>query len=258
MYTISRLSSALVLVMLVAPTVAMAGDAYVAFDDVTEFETFVEGQNTMLVGVETFEGATVGEKGKHPLPAPFEQGTPNTEGGFGFPTGLSQDITIWDNVTPGPSPPTLNPSDDSAALYVVGPGFAGANSIKIGEDLEILGIVDDASVDIVLPTEGDHTAVGFTLSRFDGFPGGGWVITLYDESGTIIDSSEVPPPPAANPNKSFFGVWSAQPIGRINVWDSAAGPAPDAIDEIQIWSEIPTPTEPASWGSIKATYDGDS
>src|ERR1700687_3326227 len=66
------------------------------------------------------------------------------------PNGLEQqNLVVWDNVTPGPNPPDLNPSGSHFALYVIGQGFFGATSSKVGSDTFIKGI--QASLDLVLP-----------------------------------------------------------------------------------------------------------
>jgi hypothetical protein len=263
MSRIPHIICAFALVATLLPHAAVAGTGCVAFDTAVEFRDWNLAQGKVLKGIEDFEESNIEPTGKQPLPAPFEPGTPNTFPpddplGIGFPNGLSEDnITIWDNITPGPSPPALNPSGDDAALYVIGQGFIGANSIKVGEDLEVLGIVEDASIDIVFPIADNHTAVGFTLSRFAQFPTGGWVITIYDETDTILGTFDVPAPPGPEPDKSFFGVWCDQAIGRINIWDASPDPAPEAIDDVQMWFPLTVPTESASWGSIKATYDSE-
>ena len=125
-------------------------------------------------------------------------------------------------------------SGSQLALFVIGQGFLGSNSKKIGEDLEILKGIE-ASLDLIF-TEPNHTGIGFELSQFEGFgPPGDWHITIYDKSDEIIGKFILPP--AIEPAKNFFGVWSSDTIGRINIWDE--GLIPDAIDNIQMW--VPAP-----------------
>ncbi len=112
---------------------------------------------------------------------------------------------------------------------MIGPGFIGSNSKKVGEDLEVLfGI--EASLDLIF-LDDNKTGIGFELSHFDAFPGGDWIVSVYDTSDNVIGIFTVPD--AIEPAKQFFGVWCATPIGRINIWDPDI--APDAVDNIQMY-----------------------
>src|SRR6185295_9561287 len=189
-------------------------------------------------GMETFEETPVG--GKVPFPAPLAWNTPNAA----FPNGISeQNLLIQDNIPPTPFPANVNPSGHPQALYLAGPGFINANSHKIGEDLFNF-TQQIASLDLIF-TPAEHTAVGFELSRFQGFGMGGWLIGVYDVNNIQIGAFPVPSPGVFEPSKTFFGVWSPVPIGRINVFDNAqnqAGqviPAADAIDNIEMY--VPAP-----------------
>ncbi len=216
------------------------------FFDQTQFENFNHTTGKFVKGIETFEEAAIVPGGKNCFPAPLGP-SPNKD----FPYGLDvRNILIQDNITPGPNPPAPNPSNDPCALYVIGGGFIGSNSVKVGEDLFLQGI--NASLDLIF-TEPNHTGVGFKLSRFQGFPTGGWHITAYNKAGEPIAKVDVGGPTANEPFKEFFGIWCGETLGRINIWD-AAGPAPDAIDDIELWQEGPTPTESMSWGKLKVIY----
>jgi hypothetical protein len=191
-----------------------------------EFEAFNAAQGNVLKGVEDFEESTVPAGVLLELPAPLN-GNPN----IGFPEGLAEDnITIQDNITAGPYPPNPNPSGHPRALFVVGQGFMGANSKKVGEELFFaLNIL--ASVDLIFPSEDNHTGVGFELSRAGQIVG--WHIGVYDTNGALMSTFQLPPPDFPEPSKSFFGIWCTQSIGRINIADDAI--APDGIDDIQMW-----------------------
>ncbi len=203
------------------------------FFDQAEFEAFNKAEGKHLQGVETFEESNIPQYGKQPLPAPLDQ-SPNTVFGIGFPNGLEQNLVIWDNVTPGPNPPDLNPSGSPQALYVIGPGFFFATSKKVGGDLFM-----EASLDVVFtdarPTgfpDARSTGVGLELSWF--FLRAGWHVSIYDGQNQTIGLFEFPGPPGPEPETAFFGVWCEQTIGRINIYDDA-GPFPNAIDNVEMW-----------------------
>jgi hypothetical protein len=194
-----------------------------------EFETFNQAEGKQLQGIETFEESNIPPGGKQNLPAPLDQ-NPNTVFGVGFPNGLEQqNLVIWDNVTPGPNPPDLNPSRSDWALYVIGEGFFGARSKKVGGDLFVKMIQE--SLDLVFPAP-QYSGVGLELSWF--FLRAGWHVSIYDALNQTVGLFVFPGPPGPEPETAFFGVWCDAPIGRINVYDDS-GPWPNAIDNVQMW-----------------------
>jgi len=214
--------------------------------DPAVFHQYSDAHGKFVKGIETFEEGVIDPGGKNCFPAPL-----GPDPHKNFPDGLQvRNIIIQDNITPGQSPPFPNPSGDPCALYAVGAGFIGSNSIKVGEDLFLQNI--HASIDLIF-TEPNHTGVGFRLSRFDGFPGGGWHITAYDKGEQIMGEFDVAGPTATEPFKEFFAVWCGHTLGRINIFDKA-GPAPDAIDDIELWQENPTSAAPMTWGKLKVIY----
>ncbi len=229
---------------LAGPAQAVGGGC-VVFTDKGAFEQFNAADGKFLKGVEDFEESNIPDGAKVVLTAPLQGNVPNLSAdGFGFPLGLLQkNIIIQDNITPGPNPPTVNPSGSPFALYVIGPGFAGSNSKKVGEDLEVL-TGQEASLDLIF-TEPNHTGIGFDLSFFPGFGGTLWHITIYDKNE--IEIGKFIWPAAVEPDKTFFGIWCEHTIGRINIWDE--GIVPDAIDDIQMWEEpVQVPTCPWDCG----------
>lgn len=202
------------------------------FLDHEEFTLFNESEGKIVKGIETFEEGQLMPGEKWPFPNTLAPGIPNGP----FPNGLAEpNIFIQSNVTPGPFPPQRNPSANPQALFAVGPGFLGANSVKVGEDEFLTGV--HASLDLIFQPD-DHTGIGFWLSRFQGYELAGWTIGVFDVNEVLLGTFPVPAPNAAEPTKTFFGVWSAVPIGRINIFDNA-GPQPDAVDDIEMW--IPAP-----------------
>ncbi|MHC4480967.1 MAG: hypothetical protein ACYS1C_08390, partial [Planctomycetota bacterium] len=213
----------------------------IEFLDQAAFEDYCMQHGKLLKGIETFEESNVpdGAGAKVALPAPLQGNVPNVEpaSGLGFPNGLTEkNLIIQDNVFLGPNPPFPAPSGSPTALYVLGTGPPyNANSKKVGEDLFNSVPPINASLDLIF-TEPNHTGVGFELSRFGDFPIAGWHISVYDKADVEIGKFFVPPPPGPEPTKSFWGIWCDVSIGRINIWDEAS-PAPDAIDNIQMWME---------------------
>lgn len=233
----NRLTQTLAIVLLVAaPAFAGGSPAPFFFDNVLEFNSFNLGDGKFLKGTEDFEESVIPQGAKQAFPAPLQAGVSNVA----FPAGIAADnLIIQDNLDPGPAPATLNPSGNSSALFASGAGFAGGNSVKIGEDMGILNHTH-VSIDLIfLPTDGIKTGVGFDISRYDQYPGAsGWVVSVFDIDDNYLGQTAIPEPSAAEPNKMFFGVW-ADSIGRINIADTAEF-VPEGIDNIQMW--VPEPS----------------
>jgi len=232
---------------LLSPGTVSGGQALCqAFFDEQEFLSYNQSHGKFKKGLETFEEGVVVPGGKNCFPAPLGP-VPSSY----FPNGLQErNLIIQDNITTGPNPAAPNPSGNPCALFLIGAGFAGSNSNKVGEDLFLKGI--PASLDLIF-TEPNHTGVGFRLSRFEGFPTGGWHITIYNKADEPIGKFDVAGPTANEPFKGFFGVWCDQTLGRINIYDQA-GVTPDAIDDIWMWEEEPTPVHVTTWGGVKLIY----
>jgi len=219
----------LALLALAAPAVAGTGPCTV-FNDRAQFEAFNQSEGKLLDGIETFEESNIPIGGKQFLQAPLDQ-DPNTFFGIGFPNGLAQrNLAIWDNVTPGPNPPDLNPSGSMFALYVIGVGFFEATSNKVGSDLFLTG--QQASIDLAFGGNAAYSGVGFELSWF--FLQAGWHVSVYNAAGETIAQYQFAGPPEPEPMTSFFGVWCGQSVGRINIYDDA-GAVPNAVANIQMW-----------------------
>ena len=156
--------------------------------DPAEFNDLAMQAGKELKGIETFEESNIPDGAKQALPDPIAGGIPNVHPvtGFGFPTGLDEmNLSVQANLNPGPSAPAAPPTGNPLAMYVVGAGFFNSNSKKIGEDFGILKQIP-ASIDLIF-TEPNKTAVGFELSRFEGFgTGAGWIISAFDKNENLI------------------------------------------------------------------------
>lgn len=205
------------------------------FTDHEVFTDFSEQQGKLPKGVETFEEAFVENGAKLPFPNSLQNGVPRP----GFPEGiLATNLIIQSNITPNPSPLTPNPSASQTALWVNGAGFLGSNSIKVGTDEFLSGMF--SSIDLIF-TSNDKTAIGLDASTYAGFNTGhaGFIFTVYDLADNILGSFVMPGATVPEPSKSFFGVWSNVPIGRLNVWGIFSVPQPFAVDNIEMW--VPAP-----------------
>ncbi|MBX3358237.1 MAG: hypothetical protein KF745_07400 [Phycisphaeraceae bacterium] len=226
---------------LAATSASSADIAY--FTEAGPFHDQMLASSKILKGIEDFEYGIVQQQGKMPFPDYLTGGQPN---GPVFPEGLmSANLTIQTNRLPGPLAPVDVPSNNPQALFALGPGAFGSNSIKVGEDLGILSGVH-CSIDLIFGS-GDKTGIGFELSRFAGFGDAGWTVGIFDVSDVLIGQYTFAGPVSTNPAKVFFGVWSTVPIGRINIFDPDPI-SPDAVDDIQMWTTVPSPAPVALLG----------
>lgn len=221
-------------VALASPVFGDGGLVY--FTEQESFNTHMLTHNKVMKGIEDFEYANVQQLGKVPFPDNLAGNTPHSPV---FPNGLmSPNLTIRTNRNPGPFAAVDAPSNNPQALYVVAPGAFGANSFKVGEDLGILSGIH-CSMDLIFSSN-DKTGVGFELSRFSTFGNSGWTLGIFDVNDVLIGQFVIPGPIVSNPSKTFFGVWSPNPIGRINIYDPDLT-SPDAVDDIQMWTNTPAP-----------------
>jgi hypothetical protein len=214
------------------------------FNNQANFTAFVTQNNKHSKGVETFESTNVGQGGKQALVDPLVGGVPNVVQGVGFPNGLSMgNLRIQANILPGPNAPVPAPSGNPFALYVGGPGFIGAPSSLIGEDLFLFQI--QASIDLIFP-QADKTAVSFDLSRFQGYGMAGWTVGVFGAGNVLLGSVPIPAPSNVLPVSEFVGLYSTVPIYRINIYDPLI--TPEGIDNIEMFQQIPTPGAAALLG----------
>jgi len=221
-------------VVAMASTPALAGIA-TFYTSQSEFHLNNDLNGKMLKGVETFEESTVEQGAKVPFPNSLQNGVPRPT----FESGINAtNLIIQTNITPGPCPPTTNPSNNENALWVNGAGFLGSNSIKVGTDEFLYQLF--SSIDLIF-TSNDKTAIGVDLSTYPGFAQGhgGFVVCAYDQFDNVLGSFVMAGPTPTEPAKNFVGVFSAVPIGRVNIWGIFDVPQPFAVDNIEMW--VPAP-----------------
>lgn len=225
-----------------APAVATPPPNLQYFTDPGLFTQFNISQGKTEKGVENFEESLAPAGSKTAFPNPLQNGVPRPH----FPGGIAAtNLIIQTNITPAPFAPTPNPSGNQNALWVNGANFINSNSIKIGTD-EFLSN-QFSSLDLIF-TSHDKTGIGFDASTFGGFAQGfaGFQVGVFDDFNTLIGTGFIPPAPP-EPTKSFFGVWSPVPIGRVNIWGMFSVPQPFAVDNIQMWT-VPAPGAAALLG----------
>ncbi len=189
------------------------------FTDQAEFEAFNEGDGKVNKGIETFEEATTGPGEVNAMDDPLCGGIPNLPDGNSFPNGLDQgNLCLQSNLDHAPATP--NPRG-VGGLVSVGAGFQGtASGIVIANTF-----VD--SLDLIF-SGGSKTGVGFDTLALQG--GTSVEIQVFDESNNLLVSATSPASPTG---ADFFGLWCADGIGRINIFDPGGGS--EGGDNIQMW-----------------------
>jgi hypothetical protein len=224
-----------------ASTPALA-DIATFYTSQAEFHLNNDLNGKMLKRIEDFEESTVEQGAKVPFPNSLQNGVPRPTFDFGI---NATNLIIQSNITPGPNPPTPNPSSNESALWVNGAGFLGSNSIKVGTDEFLYQLF--SSIDLIF-TSNDKTAIGVDISTYPGFAMGhaGFVVCAYDQFDNVLGSFLVPGPTPTEPAKNFVGVFSPVPIGRVNIWGMFDVPQPFAVDNIEMW--VPAPGAAALLG----------
>lgn len=229
------------LLALFVATPAFAGIA-TFYSDQTSFHLNNSLNGKLLKDIEDFEESDAMFGTKTPFPNPLQHGTPRPT----FPNGIdATNLIIQTNITQAPCPPTVNPSNSQSALWVNGTGFIGSNSVKVGTDEFLTGLF--SSIDLIF-TSNDKTAIGLDVSTYAGFNQGhgGFIVCAYDLSNNVLGTYVMPGATPSEPTKTFVGVWSPVPIGRVNVWGIFDVPQPFAVDNIEMW--VPGPSTAALLG----------
>ncbi len=224
---------ALVIAVLLANP-ALGG--FVIFDNKADFEAFNKGQGKRLKGIETFEESNLGVGGGAELKDPLQGNVRNVDPatGLGFPKGLAQKNLIIQSNALGVGAPEVVPG---SGLFALGPDFIVPgipNSVVVGP------FVLPDSLDLIF-TEPNHTGIGLDVFDviFGGDPDAFVQVTVFNKSNEIIVSHNVPD----ELDKVFFGIWSDETIGRVNIAAfNPQVPSPDGlefVDNIQMWVPVP-------------------
>lgn len=235
---IRKLSAAVVLVGLLTSQ-SMAG--VMLFNDQMTFENFNILQGNSLDGIEDFSESNVTSVAQ--LVSPLLPGVPNLDpfNNQGFPTGLAQpniSIASFDPVA----------GVHVGFLVALGANLAGPglpSSVVVGPD------IFDLSTDLLFGPGADHTAIGFQIIDLSGAGNGLADIQVYDKNGVLMSTILDWPSPSGS--MAFFGVWSDEPIGRINVAGQAGGggtPGGELVGNIQMWVPEPASLTLLAFGAL--------
>lgn len=200
------------------------------FTNQAAFQAFNLSQGNSLEGIDDFSESNVTTIAA--LTSPLLPGVPNIDpaNGQGFPTGLAQaNLTIrsWDPVGGVPAGFLVALGAD-----LLGPGLPP--SVMVGPDNFNL------STDLLFGPGGGHTGIAFEIIDLSGAGNGLADILVYDENDVLITTVldwAFPPDRTA-----FFGIWSSQSIGKINVaGQPGAGGTPggELLRNIEMW--VPEP-----------------
>jgi hypothetical protein len=218
--------AALVVAAIIADT-ALGG--FIIFTDQAAFEAFNLAHGKTQKITETFEESNVPLNDWNVfLSNPLEGNVPNVDfTGFGFPTGL-----VLDNLLIQTNSLGTNASDPSlgGTLRAVGLRTDNATAVSTGFPTD--------SLDLNF-TDRSPTGVGFDVIELISV-GGEFHIAVFDKGNAVITEQIVPASPFLD--TVFFGIWSDQDIGRINIDSVFAGAnnsSFESVDNIQMW--VPTP-----------------
>ncbi len=227
-----RKSMAAALVVAIYPAQPALG-GFIIFNDRESFTLFNFLEGKVLKVPEDFEEGFIPAGFIVHLTDPLVHGVPNIDPdtGFGFDNGLISENLIVQSNAMGLHAASAAPG---GGLAMVGPdalALGVPNSIVVGAD------AFSDSTDLIF-LEPNHTGVGFDVIDPISAANGGIVhISVYDKADMLIVHDHVP----AALNKVFWGIWSDETIGRINIGTEDANflAGGELIDNIDMW--VPAP-----------------
>ncbi len=196
-----------------------------ASSDPAEFTAYVTAQGLTQTAFEDFEEAVMPGESTG-FDGPLDEFTDNGIFSPGdIPAGLTIQPNEWGDAAWSP----YAGWDGLSQVRAVAPPWNGATSQVVTQD------DDSHSLDLIFAPALNVTAVGFDTVTFD-TDRPDVQIMVFDTANNLLRTYSSTPGSAEG---EFFGVWSHQPIGRINLW------APDGVgspydlagaDNIQMWS----------------------
>ena len=145
---------------------------------------------------------------------------PNLPNGFPFPVGMTglPNLRVQSNLGGG-NPTDENPRGVGGLFALSAPAFG------VVSDSVITNIPID-SLDLIFTDE--KSAVGFNTITIFGGPS--VEVRVYSTTNVFLGAMTSPVDPAGT---NFIGVWSQNPIGRINIFGPDGGY--EGADNIQAW-----------------------
>ena len=223
-----------------APPTAPAQGGLLWFTNQVEFQAFNAGLGNVLKGIEDYEESILDLNSTDFFDDPLQSGVPNLPDGFPFPVGMTglPNLIVQSNLGGG-NPSDENPRGPNALLAVSAGKIGGAVS-----DLVVaLQAVD--SLDLIFTDE--KSGVGFNTLTFVGGPS--VEVRVYSTTNVFLGMMTTP----ANPSGvNFIGVWSSDPIGRINIFDptNEGRNGLEGGDNIQAWAADSCPSDLDGDGNV--------
>lgn len=185
------------------------------------FESIMAGNGNIWTATETFEEGTVAPGDWFQFNTPLQHGVAAGP----YPTGITAlNLKVQANSLAG------NPTVPSPGMLGALNGYDGSVSDVVVADQY------NHSFDMIFNGNSTH-GVGFNVVSLYSHSSSGTVqIRVYDTNNVLVGSSNSP---ANSPGTNFVGIWSDDPIGRINIWDPVTSPAGfgyEGADNIQMWT----------------------
>ena len=212
-----------------------AGFPCTVFNDREAFAQFNQADGKFVKGFEDFEPpvSNLGFGDIASLVDPLLGNVPNVDADtlLGFPGGLlNENLRIQSNLL-GPNAPAEAPG---SGLVAIGPGFVDPvvpvpNSVVVGPQAFA------NSLDLIFDPAENHTGIGFDVA--DPVGAFGAHISVFDKNNVEIAREFI----AVTPDKTFFGIWCPDTIGRINVAgvSDTGGVGGELVDNLEMWLDPP-------------------
>ena len=209
------------------------------FTSQADFEAFNVCEGKVFKGIENYEESVLPPNDIDGFDDPLESGVPNLPDGFPFPDGMTglPNLIVQSNFEHNPDEP--NPHGVNGLVTVSAPLFGAVSDVVVANSA-----VD--SLDLIFTDE--KSGVGFNTLIFA--PQASVEVRVYSTTNVFLGVMTTLADPAGT---NFIGVWSEEPIGRINIFHP--GNAGEGADNIQAWEAGPAscPADLDGNGSVGAT-----
>ena len=208
------------------------------FTNQAAFEAFNAGKGKVLKGIEDYEESILDPDELAGMDDPLISGVPNWPIGFPFQDGMTglPNLIVQSNVSAG-NPSAPHPHGVNA-LLAVSDGRFGAVS-----DVVVPNFAAD-SLDLIFTDE--KSGVGFNTISF--FGSQVVEVRVYGRTNEFLGMMTIP---SDEVGTNFIGVFSPDPIGRINIFDP--GSESEGADNIQAWGAAPCPADLDGDGNVGAS-----